>query len=156
MTGWEVACRQTASVLSDAWLLMVALSGSEVDQSPRMSGIMGQLPSTEEESENCTSLPGAATLWSAVALGGLMAVVILQGWLMAKSGGVIKRYRITTAIGRLSMLARLALVSQQQLEGMGGKKTLFLMIGRRCTRKEDYTANELVPASFGLTAVEPW
>jgi len=54
---------------------MLVFTGSEVDHTPRTSGIKGQLPFSEDESENCTSFPGAVALWSAVALDGVMAVV---------------------------------------------------------------------------------
>jgi len=55
---------------------MVVFTGSEVDHTPTKSGIKGQLPFSEDESENCTSFPGAVALWSAVALDGVIAVVI--------------------------------------------------------------------------------
>ena len=74
VTGSAVAPRQVARPL----LLMVVLAGSEVDHFPRMSGIKGQLPSTVDESENCTWFPGAAALWSAVAFAGRMAVLMVQ------------------------------------------------------------------------------
>ncbi len=38
---------------------MVVFTGSEVDHTPRKSGIKAQLPFTVDESENGTSFPGA-------------------------------------------------------------------------------------------------
>jgi hypothetical protein len=55
---------------------MVVFAGSEVDHTPTKSGTKGQLPFTVDESKNCTSLPGAVALWSAVAFEGVIAVVI--------------------------------------------------------------------------------
>jgi len=57
---------------------MVVFTGSEVDHTPTKSGINGQLPCTVDESENCTSFPGAVALWSAVTLGGVILVVIVH------------------------------------------------------------------------------
>ncbi len=57
---------------------MVVFTASEVDHTPTKSGTKGQLPLTVDESENCTSFPGAVALWSAVALDGVMAVVTTQ------------------------------------------------------------------------------
>ena len=76
VAGVGVAFRQVARPRVDAWLLMVVFTVSEVDHSPMRSGIKGQLPFTEDESVNCTWLPGAALLWSAVPLSGVIAVVI--------------------------------------------------------------------------------
>jgi hypothetical protein len=55
---------------------MEVLTGSEVDQTPTKSAIKGQLPWTLDESENCTSFPGAVALWSAVAFTGVIPVLI--------------------------------------------------------------------------------
>jgi hypothetical protein len=55
---------------------MVVFAASEVDHTPTKSATKGQLPFSVEESENCTSFPGAVALWSAVAFGGVMPVVI--------------------------------------------------------------------------------
>jgi hypothetical protein len=57
---------------------MVVFAASEVDHTPTESATKGQLPFTVEESENCNSFPGAAALWSAVAFGGVMPVVIMH------------------------------------------------------------------------------
>ncbi len=57
---------------------MLVFTGSEVDHTPTKSGTKGQLPFTVDESENCTSFPGAVALWSAVALDRAMAVVTTQ------------------------------------------------------------------------------
>jgi|ERR1700692_2628474 len=55
---------------------MLVFTESEVDHTPTKSAIKGQLPFTVDESENCTSFPGAVVLWSAVAFGGVIAVEI--------------------------------------------------------------------------------
>jgi hypothetical protein len=57
---------------------MVVFTGSEVDHTPTKSGIKGQLPCTADESENCTSFPDPVALWSAIALGGVIPVVIMH------------------------------------------------------------------------------
>ena len=104
MTGRGVACRQTANAWSGDWLLMVVLSGSEVDHSPRTSGIMGQLPSTVEDAENWASFPGGAARCSAFAVGGSIAVVILQGSLMAARGGAVTRHKTARPSHSLKIL----------------------------------------------------
>jgi hypothetical protein len=78
VAGVGVAFRQVASPWVGAWLLMVVFTGSEVDHTPRKSGTKGQLPLTVDESKNCTSFPGTAALWSAVAFDGVIAVVIMH------------------------------------------------------------------------------
>ncbi len=55
---------------------MLVFTESEVDHTPTKSGIKGQSPFTVVKSENCTSFLGATALWSAVAFGGVIAVVI--------------------------------------------------------------------------------
>ena len=57
---------------------MVISVGSEVDHVPAESLTSGQLPSTEEVSANCTWSPGAPRVWSAIALDGVIARVILH------------------------------------------------------------------------------
>ena len=59
-------------------MLRVVFTGSEVDHTPTKSGVKGQLPFTVDESENCTSFPGTVALWSAVAFGGVIPVVIMH------------------------------------------------------------------------------
>ena len=72
---------------------MLVFTESEVDHTPRTSGIKGQLPFSEDESENCTSFPGAVALWSAVALDGVMAVVTTHVSLEVRPHAAIKPHK---------------------------------------------------------------
>lgn len=74
---------------------MVVFTESEVDHTPRKSGIKGQLPFTVDESENCTSFPGTVPLWSAVAFGGVIPVVIMQVSLEAPPQAAIDAHKST-------------------------------------------------------------
>ena len=49
-----VACRQVACPSVRMRLLMAVFDGSDVDHSPTESGVIGQVPVTADESENCT------------------------------------------------------------------------------------------------------
>jgi hypothetical protein len=72
---------------------MVVFAGSEVDHTPTKSGTKGQLPFSVDESENCTSFPGAMTLWSAVALWGVMLAVITHASLELPQQVAIKAHK---------------------------------------------------------------
>jgi len=137
-----VSCRQTAKPAVAGSLLMVVFSGSDVDHAPAMSGIMGQLPLTSEDAENWASFPGESALWSAVAFGGVMAVVIEHGSLAATAGNVNSRHKIVRLDQRLAILAVLAFVSHRRLQLAMGN--LGFMGGRGVCRQLDYTAG-LIP-----------
>src|SRR5882762_7869761 len=68
-----------ASPRVDGWLLILVFTASDVDHEPMWSGIRGQLPVTVEAAENCTRFPGGGKRWSAVALAGITAAVIVHG-----------------------------------------------------------------------------
>jgi len=74
VAGVVVALRHVARPA----LLMLVLPGSEVDHVPSVSAMSGQLPLTVELVENWTWLPGAARLWSAMALAGTTLAVMRQ------------------------------------------------------------------------------
>lgn len=82
---------------------MVVFSGSEVVHVPRESGIMGQLPFTDEARTNRTWLPGAGALWSAEALSGVMTVVIEQESLAAAAQRVARKIQDTCKPSRQRM-----------------------------------------------------
>jgi hypothetical protein len=84
---------------------MVVFTGSEVDHTPARSTIKAQLPFTVDESENCTSFAGALALWSAVALSGMILVVIIHVSLEAPPhvamNGHMNRRNTTQPVSRI-------------------------------------------------------
>jgi hypothetical protein len=88
---------------------MVVLAASEVDHTPTESATKGQLPFTLDESENCTSFPGAVALWSAVALWGVMLVVITHASLELPQQVAIKAHRSGKGNSQILSISRPAL-----------------------------------------------
>ena len=115
MAGVGVSCRQTAKPAVAGSLLMVVFSGSDVDHAPAMSGIMGQLPLTSEDAENWASFPGESALWSAVAFGGLMAVVIEHESLAAPLQRIITADKSAKASKRDTVFARAGMKSSKRI-----------------------------------------
>lgn len=147
-----VSCRHTAKPAVAGSLLMAVFSGSEVDHWPAMSGIIGQLPLTDDEIENCTAFPGGAELWSAEAFGGVMTVVIEHGSLAASAGKVISRHKMIRLEQRLAILVAPAFVSHQRLRQAIAMRILRFMGDRGVRRQLDYTAR-LIPLLLRLAIV---
>jgi hypothetical protein len=78
VAGAAVAFTQVANPAVAGSLLMLVFTGSEVDQTPILSGTRGQFPVAEPVIENCTWLPGAAARWSALPVAGFIVAVILH------------------------------------------------------------------------------